>query len=158
VSKTLVTRWCHKHSTGRTVLPFGLNQPEEQPRLLQQLPRFYLVPFPRKKSGDLRALMHPVLQSYLSFLQNTLTLWQWTLARAITRLDNLMISCVQLDVELTQLRNKLINSLVNLKYFYMRTKFQHILLTVYSRTFDCEQLGLRVFYKTSKNFEGIVTW
>jgi hypothetical protein len=28
----------------------------------------------------------------------------------------------------------------------------------YSRTLDCEQLGLRVFYKTSKNFEGILTW
>jgi hypothetical protein len=28
---------------------------------------------------------------------------------------------------------------------------------VYSRTLDCEQLGLRVFYKTSKNFEGILT-
>jgi hypothetical protein len=27
----------------------------------------------------------------------------------------------------------------------------------YSRTLDCEQLGLRVFYKTSKNFEGILT-
>jgi hypothetical protein len=28
---------------------------------------------------------------------------------------------------------------------------------MYSRTLDCEQLGLRVFYKTSKNFEGILT-
>jgi hypothetical protein len=28
----------------------------------------------------------------------------------------------------------------------------------YSRTLDCDQLGLRVFYKTSKNFEGILTW
>jgi hypothetical protein len=28
----------------------------------------------------------------------------------------------------------------------------------YSRTLDCEQLGLRVFYKTIKNFEGILTW
>jgi hypothetical protein len=27
----------------------------------------------------------------------------------------------------------------------------------YSRTLDCEKLGLRVFYKTSKNFEGILT-
>jgi hypothetical protein len=27
----------------------------------------------------------------------------------------------------------------------------------YNRTLDCEQLGLRVFYKTSKNFEGILT-
>jgi hypothetical protein len=27
----------------------------------------------------------------------------------------------------------------------------------YSRTLDCEQLGLRVFYKTSKNFEEILT-
>ena len=39
----------HKHSTGSTVLPFGLAQPKEQPRLLQQLSRFYLLPFPRKK-------------------------------------------------------------------------------------------------------------
>ena len=29
--------------------------------------------------------------------------------------------------------------------------------TKYSRTLDCEQLGLRVFYKTSKNSEGILT-
>jgi len=36
------------------VLPFGLTQPKEQPRLLQQLSRFYLLPFPRKKLGDLR--------------------------------------------------------------------------------------------------------
>jgi hypothetical protein len=28
----------------------------------------------------------------------------------------------------------------------------------YSRTLDCEQLGLRVFYNMSKNFEGILTW
>ena len=39
----------HKHSTGRTVLPFGLTQPKEQPRHLQQPARFYLLPFPRKK-------------------------------------------------------------------------------------------------------------
>jgi hypothetical protein len=37
--------------------------------------------------------------------------------------------------------------------------YDKILLNVatYSRTLDCEQLGLRVFYKTSKNFEGILT-
>ena len=29
-------------------------QPKEQPRLLQQLSRFYLLPFPRKKLGYLR--------------------------------------------------------------------------------------------------------
>jgi hypothetical protein len=28
---------------------------------------------------------------------------------------------------------------------------------MYSRTLDCEQLGLPMFYKTSKNFEGILT-
>jgi hypothetical protein len=28
---------------------------------------------------------------------------------------------------------------------------------MYSRTLDCEQLGLRVFYKRSKNFEVILT-
>jgi hypothetical protein len=44
----------HKHSTRRTVLPFGLIQPKEQPRLLQKLSRFYLLPFPRNKLGDLR--------------------------------------------------------------------------------------------------------
>ena len=27
----------------------------------------------------------------------------------------------------------------------------------YSRTLECEQLGLRVFYKTSKSFKGILT-
>jgi len=36
-------------------LPFGLTQPKERPRLLQQLSRFYLLPFPRKKLGDLYA-------------------------------------------------------------------------------------------------------
>jgi hypothetical protein len=29
---------------------------------------------------------------------------------------------------------------------------------IYSRTLDCEQLSLRVFYKTSKNLERILTW
>ena len=47
------TRPRHKHSTGRTVLPLGLTQAKEQPRILQQLSRFYLLPFPRKKLGDL---------------------------------------------------------------------------------------------------------
>jgi hypothetical protein len=42
------------------VLSFGLTQPKEQPRLLQQLPHFYLLPFPRKKLGDLRTWMHHV--------------------------------------------------------------------------------------------------
>jgi hypothetical protein len=27
----------------------------------------------------------------------------------------------------------------------------------YSRTLECEQVGLRVFYMRSKNFEGILT-
>ena len=31
------------------MLPLGLAQPNEQPRLLQQLSRFYLLPFPEKK-------------------------------------------------------------------------------------------------------------
>ena len=35
------------------MLPLGLTQPKEQPRLLQQLSRFYLLPFPRKKLGCL---------------------------------------------------------------------------------------------------------
>jgi hypothetical protein len=32
-----------------------------------------------------------------------------------------------------------------------------VLKNEYRRTLDCEKLGLRVFYKTSKNFEGILT-
>ena len=54
IKNTTATRPRHKHSTGNTVLPLGLAQPKEQPRLLQQLPRFYLLPFPKKKLGYLR--------------------------------------------------------------------------------------------------------
>ena len=43
------------------MLPFGLTQPKEQPRLLQQLSYFYLLPFPRKKLIDLRPWTHHVL-------------------------------------------------------------------------------------------------
>ena len=53
IKNTNATRPRHKHSTGSTVLPRGLAQPEEQPHLLQQLSRFYLLPFPRKKLGYL---------------------------------------------------------------------------------------------------------
>ena len=49
IKNTTATWPHHKHSTGSTVLPHGLTQPKEQPRLLQQLSRFYLLPFPRKK-------------------------------------------------------------------------------------------------------------
>jgi len=42
------------------VLPFGLTQPKEQPRHLQQLSHFYMLPFLRKKLGDLRTWMHHV--------------------------------------------------------------------------------------------------
>ena len=49
IKNTTATRPRHKHSTGSTVLPLGLAQPKEQPLLLQQLSRYYLVPFPRKK-------------------------------------------------------------------------------------------------------------
>ena len=49
IKNTTATRPRHKHSTGSRVLPLGLAQPKEQPRLLQQLSRFYLLPFPRKK-------------------------------------------------------------------------------------------------------------
>ena len=49
IQNTTATRPRHKHSTGSTVLPLGLAQPKEQPRLLQQLSRFYLLPFPEKK-------------------------------------------------------------------------------------------------------------
>ena len=49
VSKTLLQL---DHITsiqrGKTVLPLGLTQPKGQPRLLQHLSRFYLLPFPRK--------------------------------------------------------------------------------------------------------------
>ena len=47
IKNTTATRPRHKHSAGSTVLPLGLAQPKEQPRLLQ-LSRFYLLPFPRK--------------------------------------------------------------------------------------------------------------
>ena len=53
IKNTTATRPRHKHSTGSTVLPLGLAQPKEQPRLLQQLSRFYLLPFPRKELGYL---------------------------------------------------------------------------------------------------------
>ena len=49
IKNTTATRPRHKHSTGSTVLPLGLAQPKGQPRLLQQLSRFYLLPFPEKK-------------------------------------------------------------------------------------------------------------
>jgi len=42
------------------MLPFCLTQPKEQPRHLQQLSRFYLLPFLRKKLGDLRTWMHHI--------------------------------------------------------------------------------------------------
>jgi hypothetical protein len=58
---TTVTLRRHKHSTHRTMLPFGLTQPKEQPHLLQQLSCFYLLSFPRKKLGDLRPWTHHVL-------------------------------------------------------------------------------------------------
>ena len=47
------------------MLPFGFTQPKEQPRLLQQLSLFYLLPFPRKKLGDLRPWTHHVFLCYL---------------------------------------------------------------------------------------------
>ena len=49
IKNTTATRPRHKHPTGSTVLPLGLAQPKEQPRLLQQLSRFYPLPFLRKK-------------------------------------------------------------------------------------------------------------
>ena len=54
IKNTTAIRPRHKHSTGSTVLSIGLAQPKEQSRLLQQLPGFYLLPFPRKKLGYLR--------------------------------------------------------------------------------------------------------
>ena len=61
IKNTTATRPCHKHSVGSTVLPLGLAQPKEQPRLLQQLSRFYLLPFPRKKLGYLTAWMPHIM-------------------------------------------------------------------------------------------------
>ena len=61
IKNTTATRHRHKHSTGSTVLPLGLAQPK-QPRLLQQLSRFYLLPFPRKKLGYLRTWTPHVLK------------------------------------------------------------------------------------------------
>ena len=49
IKNTTATRPRHKHSTISTVSPLGLAQPKEQARLLQQLSRFYLFPFPEKK-------------------------------------------------------------------------------------------------------------
>ena len=48
IKNTTATRHRQKHSTGSTVLPLGLAQPKEEPRLLQQLSHFCLLPFPRK--------------------------------------------------------------------------------------------------------------
>jgi hypothetical protein len=46
---------------------------------------------------------------------------------------------------------------INFIFSYQRVFSTEKQDDVYSRTLDCEQLGLRVFYKTSKNFEGILT-
>jgi len=70
IYNTTVTRRRHKHSTGMTVFPFGLTQPKEQPRFLQQLSRFYLLPFPRKKLADLRTWMHHVLSKCNRIVRN----------------------------------------------------------------------------------------
>jgi hypothetical protein len=59
--------------TGRTVLPLGVTQPKEQPRHLQQLSRFYLLLFPRKKLGDFRLWTHHVLSSCRWLSPATLT-------------------------------------------------------------------------------------
>jgi hypothetical protein len=42
-------------------------------------------------------------------------------------------------------------------YFNFSNLLEENRIVTYRRTLDCEQLGLRVFYKTSKNFEGILT-
>ena len=63
IKNTTATRPLHKHSTGSTVLPLGLALPKEQPCLLQQLSRFYLLPFPRKKLGYLTTWTSHVLGS-----------------------------------------------------------------------------------------------
>ena len=67
IKNTTATRPRHKHSTGSTVLPHGLAQLKEQPRLLQQLSRFYLLPFPRNKLGDLRTWT-PHVRTFRSIL------------------------------------------------------------------------------------------
>ena len=63
IKNTTATRPRHKHSTGSTVSPLGFAQPIEQPRLLQQLSRFYLLPFQRKNLGYLRTWTHHVNES-----------------------------------------------------------------------------------------------
>ena len=50
IKNTTATRPRHKHSTGSTVLPLGLTQPKEQPRLLQQLFTFLSASIPEKKN------------------------------------------------------------------------------------------------------------
>ena len=66
IKNTTATRPRHKYSTGGTVLPLGLAQPKEQPRLLQQLSRFYLLPFPIKKLGYIRTWTPHVMQARCS--------------------------------------------------------------------------------------------
>ena len=60
IKNTTATLPRHKHSTGSTVLPQGLAQLKEQPRLLQQLPRFYLLTFPEEKNYDTLELEGPM--------------------------------------------------------------------------------------------------
>ena len=63
IKNTTATRPRHTHWRGSTVLQLGLAQSKEQPRLLQQLSRFYLLPFPRKKLGDLTTWTPHVLMN-----------------------------------------------------------------------------------------------
>ena len=76
INNTTATRPRHKHSTGSTVLLLGLAQPEEQPRLLQQLSRFYVLPFPRKKNLDTLQLERPtyIITNFGTFFLKTF-LW-----------------------------------------------------------------------------------
>ena len=49
-------------------MPFGLTQPKEQPRLLQQLSRFHLLPFPQKKNWETLDLERT---TYITLFVNT---------------------------------------------------------------------------------------
>ena len=50
IKNTTATRPRHKHSTGSTVLPLGLAQPKEHPRLLPTTFTFLSASIPREKN------------------------------------------------------------------------------------------------------------
>jgi len=108
-----------------------------------------------------------ILHRYLLFLQNTLTLWKWTLVRSMRCLDKLMLSCLHLDVELAIQREKIpINSLVNWKHFYIQMIFQHSMFTLYCMgklwaaivycIWNCGSVGFYIVFVTVREQSGDV--